>query len=427
MKRRACIQWLTAACGGPLAVAAEAQSKASPRSLSVLHWWTSEGERRAADALAEVLARHGVRWRDVAVAGGAGSAAIKVLNSRMLMGDPPEMAQLIGSNLINWANAGLVAPLAPAGSSAPWLSALFPSVRAHITHHDQAIAVPLGIHRINNLYVHREIFQRFGLRPPRNWSELFQVAESLKRHGIEPLAWSDQPWQIATVFETMLAGDVGAGAYRAMVVQRQSDPWLHATVGRCLKRMVQLREQASTQARERAWNEAAKSLFEGQAAMMIMGDWVSGEMRAWDNEWEQRFDVLTTPNTHDMHVYSIDSLAMLKQADATARSPIAVADLLTAPDAQYAYNNAKGSAPVRHDIDPQRLTPSAQRSWRDFAATPHHRLPSLAHRMAATESIKDAVAKLVWQFTNGIQTNTALTQRRLAAAVRAPDPLKHKD
>ena len=41
----------------------------------------------------------GVRWKDVAVPGGGGMAAVKVLKSRVLMGDPPDVAQLIGTAL----------------------------------------------------------------------------------------------------------------------------------------------------------------------------------------------------------------------------------------------------------------------------------------------------------------------------------------
>lgn len=44
----------------------------------------------------------GVRWKDVAVPGGGGMPAVKVLNSQVLMGDPSDpsdVAQLIGTTL----------------------------------------------------------------------------------------------------------------------------------------------------------------------------------------------------------------------------------------------------------------------------------------------------------------------------------------
>lgn len=419
MKRRECLLW---SCAALSPWAQGAQSSVSANALSVLHWWTSEGERRAANALAEVLARHGFQWRDVAVPGGAGVAAIKVLNSRILMGNPPDMAQLIGSNLTDWANAGLVASLASNKQQADWTQALFESVREQVMYQGAPIAAPLGIHRINNLYIHREIFQRFGLSPPTSWNDLLTTAQTLKSHGIEPLAWSDQPWQVATVFEAMLAGDVGAQAYRDLVVRRQPQAWLQRQVQTTLQRMVELREQTALRPRERRWSDSARALFNGQAAMMIMGDWVSGEMRAWNPAWEDEFICKPVPQTERLHLFSLDSLALLKRApQAPRRTPQGIAELLISPEAQYAYNDAKGSVPVRQDTDVDRLSYCARASWTAFANADVHRLPSLAHRMAAPESIKDAVAHLVWQFTTRIQPDIGLTQRRLAAAVRAPD------
>lgn len=421
MKRRDCLL-LSGAALAPWAHGASASAPPSSQDLTVLHWWTSQGERRAADALAAVLARHGLRWRDAAVPGGAGTAAIKVLNSRILMGDPPDMAQLIGSNLIDWANAGLVEPLTAESNQVDWTHALFDRVRQQITYQNRPIAAPLGIHRINNLYIHRGIFERYQLTPPRTWSALLQSAQELKAHGIEPLAWSDQPWQVATVFETMLVGDAGAKAYNDMVVQRQSAMWQQATVRTTLSRMVTLREQTAVKPQERSWNDAARRLRNGESAMMIMGDWVSGEMRAWNPQWEDDFICTTVPQTQLIHLYSLDSLAMLKRTPKThTQAPAGIASLLTSLEAQYTYNEPKGSVPVRKDVDVTRLSACARASWSDFASPHVQRVPSLAHRMAATESIKDAVAHAVWQYTTRIQPNIHLAQRRLAAAVRAPD------
>ncbi len=76
---------------------AAAPSVATPGpGLQVLHWWTSTGERKAADLLAARLADEGVAWQDAAIPGGAGLGAGKVLKGRVLAGDAPEVTQLIG-------------------------------------------------------------------------------------------------------------------------------------------------------------------------------------------------------------------------------------------------------------------------------------------------------------------------------------------
>lgn len=76
---------------------AAAPSVATPGpGLQVLHWWTSTGERKAADLLAARLADEGIAWQDAAIPGGAGLGADKVLKGRVLAGDAPEVTQLIG-------------------------------------------------------------------------------------------------------------------------------------------------------------------------------------------------------------------------------------------------------------------------------------------------------------------------------------------
>lgn len=46
--------------------------------VEVLHWWTAGGEARAAVALKEMMEDQGHTWKDFAVAGGGGEAAMKI-------------------------------------------------------------------------------------------------------------------------------------------------------------------------------------------------------------------------------------------------------------------------------------------------------------------------------------------------------------
>jgi len=91
---------------------APATSSVAPSSgLQVLHWWTSASERRAADLLAQRLGKEGVQWEDAAIPGGAGIGAGKVLKGRVLAGDAPEVTQIIGVSVAEWAEMGLLLEL----------------------------------------------------------------------------------------------------------------------------------------------------------------------------------------------------------------------------------------------------------------------------------------------------------------------------
>jgi glucose/mannose transport system substrate-binding protein len=400
------------------AVAAHAQAAAT--SVDVLHWWTSSSERRAADQLANQLALAGVQWKDAAIPGGGGMAAVKVLKSRVLMGDPPDVAQLIGTTLTDWADIKLVLPLNAVAQRQRWQSALFPTVLDLVTYKGDVIAAPLGIHRINTLLYNRRLFARLGMAPPRSWAQFEVAAQKLQQLGVRPLAWSDEPWQIATVFETLLLGDAGPALYQDLVVRRHAAAWMDPHVERALVRLRLLRTLAGEVPQERVWTEGARDLMNDATGMMIMGDWAKGELMAWGASPTRDFGCVEVPGTSGMHLYSIDTLAMLvspRQHEAVQEK---IAEVVVGPAAQLAYNRIKGSVPVRRDIDPSSLDGCARQSWETFANPSSARAPSLAHRMAADENIKDAVAQALWRYLTDAKSEPQETQRRLATIIRTP-------
>lgn len=388
--------------------------------LDVLHWWTSVSERKAADQLSAHLAANGVQWKDAAIPGGGGMAAVKVLKSRVLMGDPPDVAQLIGTTLTDWADVGLVLPLNSVAERQRWGQSLFPTVMDLVTYKGDVIAVPLGIHRINTMLYNRRLFARIGMAPPTTWGEFETAARKLQALHIKPLVWSDEPWQMATIFESVLLGETGPALYRELIVQRKSAAWMDPRVERALNRLRLLRNLSSDTPTERTWTDGARELLDDNAAMMIMGDWAKAELMAWGANPNKDFGCVVVPGTAKMHLYSIDTLAMLaspRQREATQEK---MAELVSSANAQLAYNRHKGSVPVRRDVDTLALDSCARDSWSTFAAPRSARVPSLAHRMAADEAVKDAVAQTLWRYLTDPSMDASEAQRRLSAVIRTP-------
>ena len=399
---------------------ASASAEPLNASVEVLHWWTSSSERKATDQLSNQLAQVGVQWKDAAIPGGGGMAAVKVLKSRVLMGDAPDVAQLIGTTLTDWADIKLVVPLSQVSQRQHWPQVLFPVVLDLVTYKGEVIAAPIGIHRINTLLYNRHLLARAGVNPPRTWAQFEVAAARLQALGVKPLAWSDEPWQIATVFETVLLGEAGPAMYEDMMVRRKASAWADPSVERALLRLRWLRSQAGETPQERGWTDSTRELMNDAAAMMIMGDWAKGELMAWGASPVHDFGCTEVPGTDGMHLYSIDTLAMLvtnRQHEAVQEK---VAEVVVSPAAQLAYNRFKGSVPVRRDMDPSLMDSCARDSWNTFAAPHSARVPSLAHRMAADEAVKDAVAQALWRFVTDPKTDTAETQRRLTNIIRAP-------
>ena len=100
-----------------------------------------------------------------------------------------------------------------------------------------------------------------------------------------------------------------------------------------------------------------------------------------------------------------------------------MAETISAMPAQIAYNRIKGSVPVRRDLSAGTLVTlsgCARDSWETFASPAAARVPSLAHRMAADEATKDAVAQALWRYLNDPHMEAQEAQKRLAAVIRTP-------
>lgn len=417
LTRRQLLAGLAAAGGVAVGAVGAVDAARADVPLQVLHWWTSASERAAADALAERLSAYGIHWRNAAIAGGAGTGAAKVLRSRVLAGDAPDVSQLIGATIAEWAELGVLLELDAVARGA-WEASLFPTVLRLVTHRGHVVAAPLGLHRVNLLYVHRGTFERLRLPLPRSFEEWDAAAAALRRAGVVPLALSSEPWQVATLFESLVLASGGLALHRDLFVRLDERAASDARLAEALQRLRKLRGWAGGEPAERPWTETLARLQRGEAAMMVMGDWAKGELQAGGWTVGEQFACVPVPGTARMHLFSVDSLAMFAKDYREAPTQERLAAALVAPALQGEYNRRKGSVPVRRDADPAAMDACARESWQLFARGPEVQAPSLVHRMATGESNRDAIVAELHRFFMHDAMPVAEAQRRLAAVLR---------
>lgn len=386
--------------------------------LQVLHWWTSPGERKAADLLAERLARDRLDWADVAIPGGAGLGAGKVLKGRVLAGDAPEVAQMIGPAIAEWADLGLLLELDEVAVAGRWDDFLFPTIRQLVQHRRHVVAAPLGIHRVNTLFYNRALFARLGLAPPATWPQFVAAAAKLRAAGIKPLAQSGEAWQVATLFENLVLAASGPAFYRALFEARSPAAALDARTLEALQRLRGVKGWLAEGPLEQPWTAVVREFARGQAGMMIMGDWAKAELREHGVLPGREFDCAPSPGTAGYHLYSVDTLAMFAGDERALAAQGRMAGLLVTPGLQADFNAAKGGVPVRVDADLARMDSCARQSWTTFAQGAAVQAPSLVHRMASDEAGRDAIIAEIHRFFVDERVTPAQAQRRLAALFR---------
>ncbi len=335
--------------------------------VEVLHWWTSAGEKRAAETLKKLVEAKGHTWKDFAVAGGGGEAAMTVLKTRAVSGNPPAAAQIKGPDIQEWGELGLLADLNAVAAEGKWDS-LLPKQVAQIMKYDgDYVAVPINVHRVNWLYINPEVFKKAGATPPTTLDELFVAADKLKAAGFTPLAHGSQPWQDGTVFENLVLSKMGPEGYRKAFVEQDKATLTGAQMVEVFAALKKLRGYVDADAAGREWSAATAMVINGKAGMQIMGDWAKSEFTAAGKVPGKDYQCLPFPGTQKAFDYNIDSLVMFKLSNAENRK--AQEDLARSvldPSFQKDFNLNKGSIPVRLDADMAPFDSCAQQSMKDF-------------------------------------------------------------
>lgn len=391
-------------------------ASAHAEALQVLHWWKSVSERKAVDLIAARLAEQDIGWHDGVVLSGSGAAAT-VLRSRMLAKDAPEVAQVNGIVVRDWARLDLLQNLDAVAQAGKWDKLLLPTVAAAIQSDGHVYAAPVGIHRMNNLYYNRKLFARAGLAAPGTWQEFERAAGKLQQMGVTPLAQSGEPWQVAGLFEILVLSE-GAPFYRSLFLQRDPAAYADPRLAAALQRLRSLKKWMGAPIAERTWDATLRELAEGRAAMMVMGDWAKAELVARGMAVDDGFGCATVPGTERWHLYNIDTLTMLAARDAHRADQEKLAALVVTPALQNDYNQIKGSIPVVRNASVARMDACARASWKLFNSGADAQVPSLVHRMATDETVRDAIVAEVHRYFLDDNLSVADAQRKLGAIAR---------
>lgn len=390
--------------------------------VEVLHWWTAGGEARAAAALKEMMEEQGHTWKDFAVAGGGGEAAMTVLKTRAVSGNPPAAAQIKGLDIREWAKLGFLTSLDSVAESENWDQLIPPRIADVMKYEGNYVAVPVNVHRVNWLWVNPEVMEDVGVEVPTTLDEFFEVADKLKAEGYIPLAHGGQPWQDATVFDAVALAELGPDDYRKAFVDHDMDVINSKKMEEVFSQFAKVMSYVDDDAAGRDWNTATGMVIRGEAAMQIMGDWAKGEFTAAGLTPGEDYLCAAAPGTTGQFTFNVDSFAMFKLSeDEDIKAQKDLARTILEPEFQTLFNQNKGSIPVRTDMDMGAFDACAQASMETFrsSAKDGGLVPSFSHGLATTSYIQGQIFDVVTNFVNSNNPDPAKTTDQLAAAIQS--------
>ncbi|MEW5956943.1 MAG: ABC transporter substrate-binding protein [Chloroflexota bacterium] len=374
--------WLLAACSGqpaatpPPAAPAEAEqaqpaaeeaqppaeeaaSTAAGNDLEVFSYWTSGGEAAALDALFSTYKAEYPETNiiNAVIAGGAGSNAFAVLQTRLAGGDPPDVWQTHpGAELFGrYVDPDYAAPVTDLYQQEGWLEKMPEQLVESMTAEDgQIYAVMVGIHRGNDLWYNKKLLAEHDLEigDSLSFDEFFQIADTLKEAKVPALCVGDSGiWASAIILENSLISALGErynGLWDGSV--SFEDP----AVKQAIQQYGRMLEYQNDDHAALSWDQAAKKLIEGGCAFTVMGDWAYGEFvnaKLKDNE---DFGWVDFPGTQDYFDLVADGFVLAKDAPNPEAAKAWMKSVSSLP-AQEAFNPLKGSICARTDCDRQKF------------------------------------------------------------------------
>jgi len=394
MSRSSCallgFAFLVAGCSGDDKAAADGGAGSGTTTeavqVEVFSWWTAPGEAEALQSLVDLHADKYPNERiynaatDPKVVSG-GNEAKAVLQARLEDGDPPDAFQTNAFELKRGyiaASPRLLEPLDDLFEAQGLVDNLAPEALADVTVGGHYMAVPVNIHRENGLFYNKSVFADNGLEPPTTMAEFLDVCAKLKEAGVTPLAIStSQGWIINKVFISLALGTMGPDAFVKTFVDKE--PVEEAT----LAPVVDVLDQVLTDyidvegaaVEGFGWTQAADALRDGTAGMFIHGDWAKGYLMQVGATPDVDFGVVSSPDAAGVFVYGMDVFAV----PAGAKHPEGALDwvrTISSSEGQVAFNEYKGSSPVRLNVPNKGLDKMAQGIYSAFKDA-KHRIPAV--------------------------------------------------
>jgi len=406
--------------GGAIALSLAAGS-AMAAEVEVLHWWTSGGEAAALTVLKKDLEAKGITWKDMPVAGGGGTQAMTVLKARVSSGQPPTAVQMLGFDILDWAQQGVLGDLNDLAAEEKWDAVVPAALQKFSKYEGNWIAAPVNVHSTNWIWANKAVFDKLGIAQPTNWDELIAALDKIKAAGLIPLAHGGQPWQDATIFDSVVLTTGGPDFYKKALIDLDAGALGSDTMKTVFDRMAKLRTYVDANFSGRDWNLASAMVIKGEAGMQIMGDWAKGEFLHAGQKPGKDFLCFRFPGTQGNVTFNSDQFVMFKVGDDRRAAQLELAKAIMSRSFQSSFNVVKGSVPARTDVSDEAFDDCGKKAMKDLkeAAADGHLMGSLAHGHAAPAAVKNAMYDVITNHFNGeIKTSDeAVTQ--LVAAVKA--------
>jgi glucose/mannose transport system substrate-binding protein len=349
------------------AICAVMGTAAGAADLEVTHWWTSPGEAAAVAEFARVFEEEtGNTWVDSALAG-SGTGANPVIISRIIGGDPMGATQMnTGRDAEELIQAGLMRDLTDIAEELDIQSFYADtSLLEPCTYEGRIYCFPVNIHSWDWLWLSTAAYETIGQPVPTTWDEYVASWPALQEAGIQPFGLATG-WPIAGVPGVLLSGLGGSDLVFAINRDRDAEAVRSPEFRRVAEAMDAIRSVTPPEVQVPSFADVGNQLLAGEAAGNIHGDWLQADLQIAGGVAGESYECLPALGMNDQLSGGGDAFffPLLPEGTdpAVLEAQTQLARLIISPEAQLAFNLAKGSMPIRTDIDLSQANPCMQKA-----------------------------------------------------------------
>ena len=338
---------------GATALGALTTGGAMAADVEVMHWWTSGGENAAVSVFADEFEKGGDKWIDTATAGGQNSRAATM--QRILGGDPPGAAQFNpGRQYEELIEGGLLLDLTDLATKEGWADVVRPAqvLTGACMKDGKVWCVPVNIHSWQWAWASIPVFEQAGVPMPKNFDEILAAMPKLKEAGFIPFAVGGEAWQNAGAFNVMLLNTLGKDGWMRLYKDRDVAYAKGPEVRKVMENWRKLASFKDEGSANRNWNDTTNLVLTDKAGLQIMGDWAHGEFAVAGKVAGKDYECIQGPSETPYLTTGGDIFLFPKNSDPDVEAAqLRMASMMIRPDVQVRFNLAKGSLPVRGDVD----------------------------------------------------------------------------
>ncbi len=217
------------------------------------------------------------------------------INALIAAGDCPDVYICNpGPNLTVYVDGGAAKDITPIlNANKEWYDSFTKGIFERMTYDGKIMAVPTCFQAALVFY-NTELFEKAGAKVPTTYTELLDTCETLKKAGITPMACSaGTPWCLS-----MVAGylcDRTGGAQLLSDINAGKIKWTDPSFKAAANKLYELSRNFQPTAAGDSNDQATAAFYNEEAAMLVQGSWVIGQMNGANPDIEAKCGVFSFP------------------------------------------------------------------------------------------------------------------------------------